>query len=42
MEANVTLIDDKQCAEQNLYCSEGKGPFKVYVFKMNPNKLGQN
>ncbi|XP_035509584.1 granzyme G, partial [Morone saxatilis] len=27
MEANVTLIDDEQCAKENLYCSEGEtGP----------------
>ncbi|XP_040897053.1 granzyme E-like isoform X1 [Toxotes jaculatrix] len=27
MEANVTLISDEQCAEENFYCSEGKtGP----------------
>ena len=33
MEVNVTLYEDKQCAESNWYCSEGiNGPDRVRTF----------
>lgn len=33
MEVNVTLIDDEECAEENVFCSEGDmGPGGVYFY----------